>query len=127
MSKSYQVQKSLIFPGLTIPASSTIELEITVGFDQDIAGSTTDLEIALDLPIANMKAFAIYANVAMTVETNDGTTPNDTFTLVANEGQGFIQGEGTNPVGTDITSIFVTVPGATAGKLQIVAGYDTTP
>jgi len=122
----FQSLKQLFFPGITIPVSVNLDLEETITIEQNIPDGSVELVIAVEAAVANMKAFGILGGANMTVFKNANTDPTP-FNLVANEGQGFIEGEGTNPVTADLTQLLVTNSSGADGLLQVVIGIDTTP
>ena len=96
---------------------------------EPVPDSSTDLAIAFTLDISQMKTFYIWSDVAMTVETNSGSAPDDTFTLVANVAQYWSAGTGeTNPITADVTAnVYATNASGSAGTLHIRALQDPTP
>lgn len=93
---------------------------------QDVAASTPDQELSIAIPKDNMKMLAFECTVACTVETNSPTV--DTFTLAANKPLGWDDSEaGDIFLTVDVTSLFITVPGASAGVFKIVGIMDVTP
>ena len=86
------------------------------------------MEVAFTLDYSACKFFSIVSDVAMTIETNNGTTPDDTLVLVADEPYIWAEGMlGTFLIGTDITSLFVTTGSVGVGTLTIEALEDPTP
>lgn len=100
-----------------------------INIDESIADSSTDLEVTYNLDVSALKSFYMVSDYAITVETNSGSTPTDTFTLVANQPIVWTANSGlTNPVTGDITTnIFVTNSSGNAATLKIRALQDPTP
>lgn len=97
-----------------------------VDIDEAISANQTDKLVTCPLDVSTLKSLFIVADVAMTLETNDGSSPDDTITLVANEPVVWWQGCGwACPITADTTVIYVT--NTTAGQLQAYFGYDSTP
>lgn len=110
------------------PVSKTITatggLEVTVS--ETIPASSTDLEIAFALDVSACQGIYIVADAAMTIEWNDGSGTQGSFTLAADTPEVFWGGEGqTCPFDVDVTSIFVT--SSAGGLLEIYAIVDGTP
>ena len=71
-----------------------------------VADSTTDQLVVFTLDVSQIQSIYLKSDVAMTVETNDGTTPADTLVLVANEPYIWWTGSlFTKLLGTSITAL----------------------
>lgn len=116
---------------VAVAAGSKIRIDGDDGQGEEIAGSTTDKAIAVQIDASALKALLMYCTGAnLTVETNNGTTPDHSFALVA--GKPGICWESNspqaNPLGsTDVTALYVTNAGATAAKFFLFAAVDPTP
>lgn len=115
--------------GVTLEKTQDLTAGQLIVLSEAIPANQTDLEAAFALVAAKLKGIYIAADVAMTIKTNDGSSPDDTITLVAN--QPYIWGLGSSRIGADdspfsadVTSIFVT--NTTAGTLEIRALVDPT-
>jgi hypothetical protein len=85
-------------------------------------------EIALAVDVSEVEALYMKCDRALTIETNDGTSPDDTISLVAGEPLVWSAASGlTNPLTTDITSIFATLAAGDAATLEIEILQDATP
>lgn len=108
--------------------TKTVEVEASAGLsiDESIGASQTDLEIACSIDQSELVGLSLLSSVDMTIETNDGSSPDDTIALKANEP---LDWHATSihacPLSADVTSIFVT--NTTAGTLKIRAVMDATP
>lgn len=92
-----------------------------------IAASTTDQEIPFVLDVSECTLFAIVASKDMTIETNDGSSPAETLSLVAGVPYIFSGSAGdTFHFSTDITALFATNAGAEDGTLHVIALTDGT-
>ena len=95
---------------------------------ESIADSASDLEITFTLDQSAMQSFYMVSDQAITVETNNGAAPTDTFTLAANIPLVWTVGGGSiNPVTADITALFITNSSGSAANLEIRALTDSTP
>jgi hypothetical protein len=93
-----------------------------------VPGGSTDLEIACVIDVSELEGLYIKCDRALTIETNDGTTPDDTITLVAGEPLAWASGNNiTCPLGTDVTSIFVTLAAGDDATLEMEVLVDPTP
>lgn len=97
--------------------------------DEDIADSTTDQEITFNLDISALKAITMVADQDVTVETNNGSTPGDTFNLKADQPLMWNSGDSyfSNPFSTDVTALFVTNASGSSANLRVEAVEDATP
>lgn len=128
MSADVSLQERVTVGGIVYPYTRSKSAGSLKQISEPVNDGSTDLEIAFTLDYSECKFFLIEADVAMTIETNDGTTPDDTLTLVADEP--YVWAEGmlhTFLIGTDITSIFATNSSGTNGTLTIFALEDPTP
>ena len=106
----------------TIAKSSGAEANM----EEVIPLNSTDLLVAYVLNVAKIKAIFVVATVAMTIETNNGTTPTDTLTLVANEPFEWHDGSALpNPFPRgNITALYLT--NTTSGTLVLRVGSSGT-
>jgi len=96
--------------------------------DEAVADSETDLEITYEIDQSAMQSFYMVSDQDVTVETNDGAAPDDTFSLQANIPLVWTANSNlTNPVTTDITALFVTNASGSTANLKIRALVDPTP
>lgn len=95
---------------------------------EDVPDSSTDLEIAFVLDVSEVKAIYIVSDQDLTLETNNGGSPVDTLSLVADEPVVWHSTSlHSNPFSTDITALFATNASGSAAVLQIEVLYDPTP
>lgn len=111
--------------------SQTVESTGTgeVNVDESIPDSSTDLEITFTIDQSAMVSLYIESDQNLTIETNDGTTPTDTITLVANEPIIWTTNSvHSNPITADVTAnIFITQSSGSTAILKIRALQDVTP
>lgn len=125
----------IITQKITPNSGNPIEKAITLtggsesNLSESIPDSSTDLQVTFELDVSQVKALFIMSDQNITIETNNGTTPDDTLNLVANEPVVWYTGSLlTNPIGTDITTdIFVTNSSGSTATLTIYALTDPTP
>lgn len=90
-----------------------------------IPQDSTDLLVSWAVDVSQIKCIVIEASEDMTIETNDGTTPDDTLNLLA--GEPYIWHATslfTNKLTVDVTELRVT--NTTAGTLAILCKYRAT-
>lgn len=98
------------------------------GLDESIPDSSTDLAVTYSLDVSAVVGFFMVSDAAVTIETNDGTTPDDTMTLTAGVPYVWYTGKPEAfAFTTDITALYVTNSSGGAARLQIKALSDATP
>lgn len=108
--------------------ANTITGSQRVSLSEAVPDSSTDLQINISIDVSACKSFYLISDQDVTVETNDGTTPDDTISLLA--GVPYVWTENsydTFKFGTDITAIFVTNSSGASATVQIRALVDATP
>jgi len=92
-----------------------------------IAAATPDQEFDLDFPFAALRSFFALSTQDVTIETNDGASPDDTITLQAGVPFWWAASSGqANPFTADVDTIFVTNAGDNVATLNIRVLYDAT-
>lgn len=109
-------------------ASESISVEgVQKVVSASIPGETTDQQVVFSADVTQLEFLLISSTQAVTIETNDGTTPDDTLSIAAGKPLWWRKSAGIDcPLGTDVTTLYVTNAGATAATLTILAGYDAT-
>lgn len=113
--------------------SFTVTGGARLAIEEAVADGSSDLEVACELDVSQVKSFLLLCDQDVTVETNDGTTPGNTFTLEANtpyiwpaaEGESWADTEDA-AVTDDITALFVTNASGTDATLRLDAIFDPT-
>ena len=120
---------SLLQGGVILSQSVTSSGSNEINIDEAIPDSSTDLEVTLNVDQSTMVSLYIESDQAILIETNDGSTPTDSFTLVANEPILWTTNSiHSNPVTADITAnIFVTNSSGSTANLKIRILQDSTP
>lgn len=115
-------------PTLNVAASKqfTATGSAYVEIEETIAASQANSLINLAIDVSAVKWIYIHSTVACVLETNDGTTPADTLTLVAGYPYQWHAGRyDTFKLGTDVTALYVTT--TVEAVLTIKVLYDSTP
>lgn len=93
-----------------------------------IPGATSNQQIIIAFTTAALKAILIYADGACTLETNNSSTPDDTFALDADSGVVWNnQMTSANPFSQNVTTMYVTTPAGASVSVKIYALVDSTP
>ena len=114
--------------GQPISLSKEYTGSLALDLDETIAGSSTDAVVNIAIDVSAVKAFHISVDGTCTIETNDGTTPDDTLSMT--DGDPYEWNEDSLDsfrLGTDVTQLYVTVPGGTDVNIKIRAVVDATP
>lgn len=111
------------------PLRSTqdVTADAIVAFDGTVAASQTDFLISLNLDVSQIRAlFMLVTGGDVLLQSNDGTTPDDTITL--KDGVALIwdsiSGYFDNPFSADVTAIYATTSAGSQRSLQIYAVLD---
>lgn len=101
-------------------------------FSESCPTGTTTITISVD--VSAVKAFGLKSTQDCVVTVNDDGTPDATITLTANQGVTWVaslagtQYPTSNPLGAvDVTSMDVTVAGATTATVTFACLTDATP
>ena len=128
MTISRIIQSRVQYGDLTYAWNVTKTSGEELNISESITDSSNDLELTGTLDVSAMVALLMYSDQDVTIETNDGTTPADTITLTAGQPLIWHSSSGfTNPLGTDVTSFFVTNASGSAANLVIKGLQDPTP
>lgn len=93
-----------------------------------VPDSSTDFEVTLAIDVSEIKSIIIASDQDITVETNDGTTPDDTFTIEANNPLIWnVDSPAATPFSADITALFVTNSSGAAATFNVRCLVDATP
>lgn len=113
--------------GEQISQTVVIEADGETNRNITVPANQTDLAVNLDVDVSAMKSLYIHSDKALTIQTNDGTTPDDTITVAANSPVIWYTGCGwDSPLSADVTgTIYVTNTDAALLKIRILT--DSTP
>ncbi len=115
-------------PGVERTKTVTVEGSATQSVDEDIATGQTNFEIALALDVSAVKSIYICSDKDITLETNDGATPDDTIALSANVPYIWnTESYDALLLTVDVTSIFITNASGATANLVIEVLTDATP
>lgn len=126
MSFSHEVIDSVNAGDGEIRKSNSYTGTKRISASETVPPASTDFEIVLPIVVADVVSFMIVTSADMTIETNNGTTPDDTLSLLAGVAYKWNSDSyDTFKLTTDVTSIFVTsTPG---GTIQVESLEDATP
>jgi len=93
-----------------------------------VPDESVDLLVNLAIDYSQLKAIILLATVDMTIETNDGSSPDDTIALRANEPYVWHDNAyWANPFTADVTALYVTNASGAAGTLYVDGLEDASP
>ena len=121
------IQYSITGLGSAISKTKSVTDEGDITLEVAVADGQTNKLVACELDVSQCKALVLFASVAMTLKTNNSSTPADTIALPA--GIPLVYGgdaEETNPLGTDVTALYLTNSSGSDGTFQFKAIFDAT-
>lgn len=128
MSFSALIQQSVATGGVSIEKSKTYSAASRVSLDETIADSETDKQVTVAIDVSAVKAFYIVSDQDITLETNDGTTPDDTLSLVADVPYVWTTDSyDTFKLSADVTAFFFTNSSGSAANVKMECVLDPTP
>lgn len=93
-----------------------------------VADSASDYLVNFALDVSGIKAIVILSDQDVTMETNDGTTPDETINLLAGNPYLWYTGSYfTNLLATDITALYFSNSSGAAATVKILVIHDSTP
>lgn len=128
MSESVQITEQWLGGSQTVQKINTYTSSKLSMITEEVADGETDYEIAFASDVSELKVLYIMSSQAVTFETNDGTTPDDTYSLTVNRPLVWCHDSyHDNPFGTDITSVFITNASGATAEITIYCLEDATP
>lgn len=93
-----------------------------------VAGSTTDKLVNIAIDVSELKVLYLYSDEDVMIQTNSGSSPNDTINLAAGKPCVWYTGCGiTNPLTVDVTKFYLTNAGSDTATVEIAVLQDGTP
>ena len=128
MSFTHAKSKSITTSTGQVSKSNNYSAECQIEIDVAIADSETDYEVNIALDVSQVVSFFIVSDQAITLETNDGTTPDDTLSLVADKVYDWDSDSYDNfKLTTDVTNFYFTNASGSTANVQIRVLVDPTP
>jgi hypothetical protein len=123
MSFTVTVAQSIRDGSTTHSTSTEHTCESVIKIEETIADSTSDQEIGFAVDVSAMQACSIYSDQALTIKTNDSSSPQETIALSAGEHIVFQSG-GSAPFSDDVTALFVSNASGSTATLKIMVGLN---
>lgn len=113
----------------TLSSSIATTAGLSKEWTETIADSETDKQVTANIDVSALKSLYILSDQDMTLETNSGSTPDDTIALKANKPVVWESSSGyfSNPLTADVTALFFTNASGSAANLKIRTLEDPTP
>lgn len=128
-TKAHTIRTSVDIGGQQISSQKTYSGEGGCGITVSVPDESTDLQVVLAIDVSQVTSIIIQADGGdLTIETNNGTTPDDTLAIV--DGSPYIWNTDsldTLKLTADVTSLYVTNASGAAVTLQVDVVYDATP
>lgn len=125
MSTEHKVTRTTSIQGRSITQTIDVTGEVSHSLSFAVADATVDELVEIAFDAAKLKSIIIKTDQAVTLETNDGTTPQETISLSAAMALQWVSGEpGTIPFSGDITAFYFTNSSGETANIEIEALYD---
>lgn len=127
MAFSMDITHTALVGGKILSKVSSYSSGARTSIEETVADSSTDMLVALTVDVTQVKAIYIVASVAMTFETNDGTTPTNTIALLAGVPYVWTTDSYDSLLLTgDVTALYMTNASGGAGTINIEIIEDPT-
>jgi hypothetical protein len=114
--------------GVTLTESKGYAASSSTSLEETVNNGQTDQEVVVAIDVSAVKAFYIVSDYAVTLETNSGSTPADTISLVADVPYVWTTDSyDTFQLGTDVTSFFFTNASGSNATIKMHTVIDATP
>lgn len=110
MAVTHEITYTVQYDGLTYTQTDDQTFGAESNISETIAASASDALVAWACDVSQLKGLFMVASGNMTVETNSGSSPGDTITLLAGVPLWWSTGltGATNPLTTDVTALYIT-------------------
>lgn len=127
MSYSLTFTQGVSGEGESISKSVVIEGGALMKIEEEIAASASNVLVAAEIDVSQVKGFLFLADKDVTLKTNSSSSPANTLNLKANEPQTWNEKSGlVNPLTTDVTALYFTNAAASPATVQVIVIYDPT-
>lgn len=118
--------------GVRLSKDVTVTAENFTRTEVSVADGQTAFRVNLAIDVSQLEALYIVSDQAVTIETNDSTTPDDTLVLEANEPLEWYRGPTVdaadrNPLAVDVTDFYIANASGAAATVKIWVGQNATP
>ena len=128
MAFTATVLQHIVIGGETVSASKAYSNSGQISVDESIATGQTDVSVSFNLDVSAAKAFYMVSDQDILVETNSGTTPDNSFSLKANVPYVWTSDSYDSfKLTVDVTALFITNTSGSTAAFKVRVIYDTTP
>lgn len=128
MAFSHTYTQALQTPSGLLTRSNSYSASQSVEVSESIANGQTDADIVVAIDVSAVKSFYIVSSAAVTIETNDGSSPDDTLGLAA--GVPYVWNTGSEDsflLTADVTVLYVTNASGSSADIELRCIQDATP
>lgn len=131
MSFTHKVTRRYETEGELVEQIKVITVDAEDNRDVSVPDETTDHLVNIAIDVSLLKSFYLDSDQDVTIETNDGATPDDTLTIKKDSPLIWdADDDQLNPFASavDVTKIYITNTGnSAAAAVRIRVGQDSTP
>jgi hypothetical protein len=114
--------------GESIAKSVALTTEGEQNVDVVVPGSTSDVQVQMNLTVARLALVFITSDQTVTLETNSSSAPAEALTVTADKPLIWYTGCGwVNPFATNVTAIYLSRGSAGDATVNLRFAYDATP
>ena len=125
MATEHKVTRTTSIQGRAVTQTITVSGEVSHSLSFAIVTATVDELIEIAFAVAKLKSIIIKTDQDVMLETNDGTTPQETINLTAAMALQWVSGEeGAIPFSGDITAFYFSNSSGETANIEIEALYD---
>lgn len=125
---THTITKTIQTPEGQTSKSKSYTGSSVVAVEESVSNGATDLQINIAIDVSAIKSVYIASDKAVTIETNSGSVPDDTLTLVADVPYEWQTDSYSACLLTvDVTKVYVTNSSGGTATLQIYCLQDATP
>lgn len=115
-------------PGGPIASSKTYTGSSDISISESVANGQTNKQINVAIDVTAVKSFYLLSDRNVTLETNDGSSPDDTIALIANVPYVWTTDSYDSfLLGTDVTAVFITNSSGSTANIEMRILQDATP
>lgn len=127
MAFTHNIVRTYQEGGRTTTNTLTLSGNSESAFSLSVAVASPDTALAASIKYAGLKALMISSDLDLTIETNDGTTPDDTIEVAAGKAYYWSADDGSdNPLTADVTALYLTATGTGSANVEIRVLQDAT-
>ncbi len=128
MAFNHTVTYTTQTPSGVSSVSNTYTGSSITSIDETVAHGATNFQINVAIDVSTIKSIFILSDQNVTLETNSGSSPAETISLVANVPYVWhTNSYFTNLLATDITAIFITNASGSTAAITLRVLQDATP